>query len=97
MQEIIAKIVFYSVSILEFVTYVPQIIQLLKTKSSQDISITSQIVLLLMNGLWLVYWILTDLPTMQFIFCIVIFIEVTMQVALVFLYRRTKYSACKES
>lgn len=97
MQEIVAQIIFYVVHIMEFITYIPQIVKLIQTKSSKDISVTSQVVLIIMNALWLVYWMLTELPINQFVFCICIFIEVTMQVFLVFLYRRAKYREKKET
>lgn len=85
-----AKIIFYIVHIMEFITYIPQIGKLIKTKSSKDISVTSQVVLFSMNVLWLVYWSLTKLPINQLIFCICVFIEVTIQVFLVFIYRNSK-------
>ena len=86
--EFIAKAIFYLLHAMEFIGYVPQVVKLIRTKSSRDISVASQLMLFFMTAMWLVYWVLTDLPKEQFVFCICIFIEVSIQLLLVIIYRK---------
>ncbi len=88
MANTVALIIFYIVHAMEFIGYFPQIVKLIRTKSSKDISIASQLVLVSMSAMWLVYWVLTGLPMKQFVFCMCIFVEVLIQLLLVIIYRK---------
>ncbi len=84
----VALIIFYIVSVAELIVYLPQIYKLIKTKSSEDISQVSQTIYLTMSGLWLTYWILTDISLGQMIVQIIIAIEILLQFILVKVYAK---------
>lgn len=83
-----ALIIFYIVTALEFITFIPQIYRLLKIKSSADISIASQLIYLIMSFGWVIYWILTDVTIGQLIMSLVLLTENIVQVFLVLIYRK---------
>lgn len=90
MKDTIALIIFYIVSVAEVIIYIPQIYKLIKTKHSEDISQISQTIGLTMSGLWLAYWILTDITLGQLIVQVIIVIEVLLQFILVKLYAKKR-------
>lgn len=88
MSRTISIIIFYCITIFEFGMYIPQIIKLIKTKSSDDISILSQTINLIMQFGWLTYWVLTNVTIGQLIVSFGIICEVIVQYILVLIYRR---------
>ena len=87
-MNIVIFIIFCILHILEFSIYLPQISKLMQTKSSNDISISSQVINLIMNVLWFIYWILTKVTWIQLCISFVILIEVLLQFILVVKYHK---------
>ena len=67
MKEIIALIMFAVYTVLEFVSYIPQIVKILKTKHADDLSLTSWFVWMTTDISYLVY-ILLESPQIGVIF-----------------------------
>lgn len=67
MKEIIALIMLAVYTILEFVSYIPQIVKILKTKHADDLSLTSWFVWMTTDISYLVY-ILLESPQIGVIF-----------------------------
>jgi len=85
---LLAIVIFYVVSILEILAYLPQIVKLFKTKSSKDLSVGSQVLCLVMNAGWLWYFVLTNVTPGQCILSIVLVCEILLQFLLVIIYRK---------
>lgn len=84
----VADIIFCVLHTIEFCTFLPQIVKLVRTKSSQDISLLSQILVLFMNSLWMVYWVLTKVTWYEMLFSSVVMMEVIIQFILIVKYHK---------
>lgn len=89
----IATLIFVGLHMLEFGTFIPQIWKLIKTKSSKDISIPAQIIYVIMNLCWMVYWIITKVNWVQMLASCTVMTEVLIQFILVLMYHKPKKEA----
>ncbi len=90
MSILVAKIIYYILHIMEFFIYLPQIIKLVKTKSSKDFSICSQFLFITMNIGYITYFILTGIDKFQLMASLLVFSEIIVQTSLIFIYRKNK-------
>jgi len=90
MNHTLSIVLFCFLHILEFCTFVPQIYKLIRTKSSKDISLASQILVLFMNSCWMVYWIMTEVSPIQLLTSGLVMTEIIIQFILVLKYRNPK-------
>ena len=90
MRDILCISLFCFLHVVEFFTFIPQIYKLIKTKSSKDFSLTSQILVLFMNSCWMVYWVMTELKPIELIISGIVMTEVIIQFILVVKYHNKK-------
>lgn len=61
-KQLIADILGYSASVLGTIVFLPQVIQIWKTKSAKDVSLLSFLMILFGNVLWITYGALISSP-----------------------------------
>ena len=67
MKTTVALLLLFVYTVLEFVAYMPQIVQLIKTKSADDISLTSWLTWIISDVCYLLY-VLLESPEIGVIF-----------------------------
>lgn len=70
-KQLIANIFGYSATVLGTLVFLPQVIQIWKTKRAKDVSLLSFSMILFGNALWITYGVLISSPPLIIVNCVI--------------------------